>query len=81
MAPPVLVPVITEFGFDEGDGADLSWEAEAGINYRVEYKESLGDASWQVLETITAGGDSVQFTDAAAAGKPQGFYRVVRAGG
>jgi hypothetical protein len=68
---PLIVKAIPH---SPGPGLDLVWNSTAGRSYIVWYKNALADASWTVLNTITASADSTTFTDPSASA-PR-FYRV-----
>jgi len=48
-----------------------------GLNYAVEYKNSLDDATWTVLTTFPGTGAVVPVPDSTAGSVPTRFYRVV----
>jgi hypothetical protein len=53
------------------------WTAQAGRRYRVQYKESLNDGSWQDLPlTPQIDGDAASVSDALDV-KPSRFYRII----
>ena len=71
-ATQVIQPTITA-GISQGRCA-LGWNSQAGIRYRIQYRNALSDASWQTLTDITGDGNAASFTDPSA---PQRrFYRV-----
>jgi hypothetical protein len=54
----------------------LTWSAVTGQNYRVQFKDSLGAATWSDLGgTITASGPTASANDSL--GSSMRFYRVV----
>jgi plastocyanin len=55
----------------------FSYTANPGLSYVVERSTNLPAANWLPLITNTAGGSSINFTDANATFNP-GFYRVRR---
>jgi hypothetical protein len=56
----------------------LSWSAIPGRRYRVQFKNSLGEAAWTNLGAVViASGDTASLMDAGAVLSPQRFYRVV----
>lgn len=58
-------------------GIVLSWPWLVGVNYRVDYKETLVDSSWQPLGgTITHVGNRAYLQDPSPTAN-QRFYRVV----
>ena len=52
----------------------LTFDANVGDRYVIESSQDL--LSWEDLESGTATGDSVSFTDGNAAGTPERYYRV-----
>ncbi len=54
----------------------LSWAAEAGRTYTVQYRDSLTSGAWQSLGQVTADSDTASYTDTVPPGQPQRFYRV-----
>ena len=68
----VLVPASAP-----GQAPWLSWPWALGKTYRVEYKESLGDAAWQQLSGTATNSGSRAWLQDAAPGASQRFYRVV----
>ena len=57
-----------------GETAALTWDAEIGASYRIEFKNNLGDAAWQLLETVTAT-ESPASTIVSSEGER--YYRIV----
>jgi plastocyanin len=55
----------------------FTYTANAGLNYIVQRATNLPATSWATLSTNTAGGSSINFTDANAT-LNRGFYRVGR---
>jgi hypothetical protein len=54
----------------------VTWEAEVGRSYRLQYKDDLGETNWQdVLPDIVASGSTATATDPLAGGVSR-FYRV-----
>jgi Tol biopolymer transport system component len=55
----------------------LTWPARPGESYQVQYKDTLSEAEWQVLNgTITITGNQAQMTSSGPV-SAQRFYRVV----
>jgi hypothetical protein len=52
----------------------LTWDAIVGESYRIEFKNSLGDAEWQSLETVTATESPASVT---VSSEGERFYRIV----
>ncbi len=67
-------PTIASPGFD-GPTFTLTFPTEAGPAYRVEYKHSLDDPSWQLLTNLNGTGSPVTVTDADPASATR-FYRI-----
>ena len=42
-----------------GGAFTFAFTSQAGVTYRVQYKDSLGDATWQTLETKTGTGSDL----------------------
>jgi hypothetical protein len=58
-----------------GDQFRFEFDSANGITYEVQYKTSLNDPEWQLLQTIAGDGTSKQVTDTIGAGMR--IYRVV----
>ena len=56
----------------------LTFSSQAGKDYLIEASSDL--ATWESAGTVTASGASAEFTDAAAPGFNQRFYRIRRLG-
>jgi D-alanyl-D-alanine carboxypeptidase len=55
----------------------LSWNASAGLTYRVQFKTNLNDVLWQTLGTdVTATSTTCSKLDNSSPGDPQRFYRI-----
>lgn len=52
-----------------------SFGTTAGVAYKVQYKNSLSDTEWQLLETIAGDGTLKTFTDTGATGANR-YYRI-----
>ena len=79
IAPPAVCtpPQIANVSGTRGGGISLAFNSLVGLNYRVEYKNTLNDAFWTPLgATITATGVTTTATDSIGA-NPMRFYRVV----
>jgi Tol biopolymer transport system component len=60
-----------------GEGPWITWPVVAGRTYRVEFKNSLGEAEWQpVSQNLTVVGSQAWLYDPSP-GPGQRFYRVV----
>jgi hypothetical protein len=58
------------------EGPTISWPAQPGETYQVQFKDSLTDASWQeVSGVITVTGEQARLTDLAPS-NGQRFYRI-----
>ena len=74
-APEVRVLSIIH---ESGASVTLHWTAEAGKNYRVEYKDELADESWTPFpDIVTAHSDMATAVDFTIGSLPQRFYRIV----
>ncbi|HUF60816.1 MAG TPA: LamG-like jellyroll fold domain-containing protein [Verrucomicrobiales bacterium] len=58
-------------------GVELNWSAKDGREYDVLYSPNMTAASWEVIATLTASGDSATYedTDPARTGAEEGYYR------
>jgi hypothetical protein len=54
----------------------LTWDSEAGQNYRIQCRSGWDDPTWTDLETVTAGDVECTWTDDTPSTK-QRFYRVI----
>ena len=57
----------------------LSFPAQDGKSYTVQYKNNLTDPVWTTLQTVVGTGGSVIVTDPESAREPTRFYRVTPA--
>lgn len=79
---PLPKPVIYSL-VPAGGGLQLTWSAEAGYRYQVQYRNNLTTGAWLSdlpgsLFTATLTGESPVFTDASISGQPVRFYQVVQ---
>jgi hypothetical protein len=58
-----------------GGAIAFSFSSEAGVTYRIQYKDSLDDAAWQTLETKTGTGSDVSVSYALTAANR--FFRII----
>lgn len=71
-APRVTIAVP---GFD----AQITWDTIPNRMYQLEARDTFDpSASWMLLHSVTATGDSESFTDPDATSREQRFYRVVQ---
>lgn len=58
----------------------LTWESQAGVNYTIEYRETLSGGAWASIGTQAGQAGTTSFTDSDAArlSRRTGFYRVSR---
>lgn len=74
---PASVMRITAISLD-GGGAHITFASLATKNYRLEYKNSVTDASWTLVATNIPGlSGTTTVLDPAAAGMAKRFYRVL----
>ncbi len=74
LAPPNLLPLQADV---TNHAVTLTWSTSAGLNYRVQFKTNLTDATWQNLGSdVTATNITAMKTDAGLGSAPQRFYRV-----
>ena len=73
-----LAPRILPNGITIANGQiNLTIEAIAGKSYRIEYKNSLSDSSWMVLQGGIVKTENVWIFTDSINGIPQRFYRIV----
>jgi hypothetical protein len=53
----------------------LDWSSQAGKTYRVEFKDNLGQTTWNTLGDFNATESTMSATDSIS-GTPQRFYRI-----
>jgi hypothetical protein len=58
-----------------GGNVSMTFPTQPGVEYAVEYKDSLDDAEWQPLEFVVGTGSPMQINDPAP-NETQRFYRV-----
>jgi hypothetical protein len=58
-------------------GLSLSWLGTAGIIYRVEYKESLREQTWNLLREVLGTGAVQAVDEEGPASRSERYYRVV----
>ncbi|MFN7140496.1 MAG: hypothetical protein ACK4UN_14255, partial [Limisphaerales bacterium] len=72
----LLGPVISGVTGAGTSNVTVTWSAVNGTTYRLQYKNSLNDASWTDLPPVVASGSTASATDTTAGGNAR-FYRVV----
>ena len=72
--PPAEIRILSTIVNPQGDVV-ITWSAEAGVIYRVQYKDAL-DAAWNNLENVTAAGSTASALDPLSTAPAQRFYRV-----
>jgi PKD repeat protein len=69
-SPPVILsPAVV------GEDFIFSFETIAGKNYKVEFKDSLDDATWQTLQALPGDGNTITITNSLSVA-PQRFFRL-----
>jgi hypothetical protein len=64
--------------YESGAGVTLTWTAEPGKNYRIDYKNDLADESWTAFpDAVIADSDVAWTTDFSIGSLSQRFYRIV----
>jgi hypothetical protein len=60
-----------------GETVTVRWRGEAGLNYRVEYRDALKDGEWQPLPAVVEVNDGWAWVvDVLPAGVKERYYRV-----
>ncbi|MCI0746497.1 MAG: lamin tail domain-containing protein [Verrucomicrobia subdivision 3 bacterium] len=78
---PVIPPAdieIVETKINPQGNLVISWSAEPGITYRVQFTESLDTLAWMSLPNVTAAGSVAATTNTFSVPPLQRFYRVQR---
>ncbi|HMJ64165.1 MAG TPA: lamin tail domain-containing protein, partial [Candidatus Binatia bacterium] len=73
--PPPAEIRITQAFIDPAGDMVMTWSAEAGRTYRVQFKDDL-NAAWSNLANVTAVGSSASRTNTITATPLQRFYRI-----
>jgi len=71
--PPVVFSTATV----SNGNLQMSWNALAGLKYRVDYTTNLAAVNWQLLGNVTAATNACGLTDAGIATQSQRFYRLL----
>jgi T5SS/PEP-CTERM-associated repeat protein len=72
----VLVPTSFMNTVYSGDSLQLSCFTEAGLNYTLQYKNELSNASWLPLKTLSGDGNPITFVETNSIA-PSRFYRIL----
>ncbi|HEV2695638.1 MAG TPA: polysaccharide lyase family 8 super-sandwich domain-containing protein [Verrucomicrobiae bacterium] len=70
----MLVPVFGANAFPSGTNITITFPSQSGFNYQVQYKNNLGDASWNPLLDIAGDNTAKSVNDPAI--NTARFYRV-----
>jgi CotH kinase protein/Chitobiase/beta-hexosaminidase C-terminal domain/Lamin Tail Domain/Immunoglobulin domain/Fn3 associated len=73
----INLPRITQLGFINGSGFNLSFVTEPNLGYSVEYKNNLADPAWLTLTNFTAASSLATVADPFAGNNAARFYRIV----
>jgi len=57
-------------------GMEMQWPAVPGTTYRILYKNDFTESAWQVMDEISAVGESMYWVDLTAGTVPHRFYRI-----
>jgi subtilase family serine protease len=75
---PAPAAAFASFAVNNTNGAQMTWNSLAGLNYQVQYKTNLTQLSWLNLTNIAAASSLTGITDASFPGSgSQRFYRLV----
>jgi hypothetical protein len=55
----------------------ITWLAERGVHYRVEYKDSLDEPAWKLFGEVIADATSAAISDTGVNTRAERFFRVV----
>jgi hypothetical protein len=76
--PPGDIEILSA-AFNASDDFVITWNAETGVSYRIQFKDDLGAPEWQTLSTLEATSSTASITDPLATAPQQRFYRIQRA--
>jgi hypothetical protein len=77
MLVPTTPDLVLKLAPASGGNEILSFYAQSGFAYQVQYKNALTDATWTDVGASITGDDTTQtITDTGANGASQRFYRV-----
>ena len=62
---------------DDNGTIVLTWLAEPGVHYRVEYKDSLDEPVWKLLGEVIADATSAAISDIGVNTRAERFFRIV----
>jgi hypothetical protein len=69
--------VVLDTVLDEAEGLTVTWSSIPGMNYKVECKGDLSEATWQDLGDMPArSSDIITFFTDVVPGVTKGFYRI-----
>jgi len=71
----MLVPVFALTSALTSTNFVISFPAQSGFNYQVQYKDALGDTTWIPLATVPGDDTRKSFSDAVSGSAR--FYRVL----
>ncbi len=75
--PPADIEILNAAFNGNGDFV-ITWSAEPGISYRIQYKDNLSAGGWQDLSNVEAAGSTASVTDLLPTSPLQRFYRIQR---
>jgi hypothetical protein len=74
--PPADIEILSA-AFNGSGHFVITWSAEVGINYRIQFKDTLDAPAWQNLSNVEATASTATVTDTLP-GTGQRFYRIQR---
>jgi hypothetical protein len=75
--PPGDIEILNA-GFNGSGDFVITWSAEPGISYRIQFKDNLSAAGWQDLSSVEAVSSTASVTDPLPTSPAQRFYRIQR---
>jgi hypothetical protein len=75
--PPGDIEILNA-GFNGSGDFVITWSAEPGISYRIQFKDNLSAAGWQDLSNVEAVSSTASVTDPLPTSPAQRFYRIQR---
>ena len=75
--PPGDIEILSA-GFNGSGDFVITWSAESGVSYRIQFKDALDQSPWQDLSSVEAVSSTATVTDPLATSPTQRFYRIQR---
>jgi len=74
LSPALLIGSV---GLSPEGRPTFTWGSQVGSTYRVQFKNTLADSTWQSLTDLVANSAATTFTDSMLQGASERYYRVL----